>query len=355
MNKEWSEMNAEMQELIKKESTFKDGISKLIELRNSLFEQITQIVNSYPEKAFSEMPFTGADGYHSRTLAYSIWHIFRIEDIVMHTLIVNDEQIFFANGFDKRTHSSIITTGNELQGEAIADFSRKLDISQLYEYAKAVMLSTNDIILNMEFSQTKRKFNEEDRKRAADSGCVSDDENAVWLIDYWCGKDIRGLIKMPFSRHWIMHVEAMLRIKNKLCKLARKGADPVAYCGFSCNHCFLSEWCGGCRTEYNVCSFATCSPDKKCPNVTCCTEKGIDGCYECADIESCHKGFYVEGNDGANAAKAQAMFIHKYGKKAFLKVHDKLHEKYNFSKTQEILGQNMHEGLKLLENTYSDR
>lgn len=179
MNKEWSEINAEMQGLIKKESTFKDGIGKLIELRNSLFEQITQIVNGYPEKAFSEMPFADADGYHSKTLAYSIWHIFRIEDIVMHTLIMNDEQILFANGFNKSTHSPVITTGNELQGEAIADFSQKLDISQLYEYAKAVMLSTNDIILNMEFSQTKRKFNEEDRKRAADSGCVSDDENAV--------------------------------------------------------------------------------------------------------------------------------------------------------------------------------
>lgn len=199
MNKEWSEMNAEMQGLIKKESTFKGGISKLIELRSSLFEQITQIVNGYPEKAFSEMPFAGADGYHSKTLAYSIWHIFRIEDIVMHTLIVNDEQILFANGFDKSNHSPIITTGNELQGEAIADFSRKLDIAKLYEYAKAVMLSTNDILLNMKFSQTKRKFTEEDRKRVADSGCVSDDENAVWLIDYWCGKDIRGLIKMPFS------------------------------------------------------------------------------------------------------------------------------------------------------------
>ena len=45
---------------------------------------------------------------------------------------------------------------------------------------------------------------------------VSEDENAIWLIDYWCNKDIRGLIQMPFSRHWIMHVEACLRIKNKI-------------------------------------------------------------------------------------------------------------------------------------------
>ncbi len=30
---------------------------------------------------------------------------------------------------------------------------------------------------------------------------------------------------MPFSRHWIMHIEAMCRIKNRLCRKARKGAD----------------------------------------------------------------------------------------------------------------------------------
>ena len=47
------------------------------------------------------------------------------------------------------------------------------------------------------------------------------------------------------------------------------------------------------------------------------------------------------------------MFIRKHGKKAFLSVHNKLHEKYEFAKTQEILGQDMYEGLKILEETYS--
>ena len=55
-------------------------------------------------------------------------------------------------------------------------------------------------------------------------------------------------------------------------------------------------------------------------------------------------------NDGANAAKAQALFIKKYGKKEFLKVQNSLHEHYDFSKTQEILGQDISEGLKILEN-----
>lgn len=45
---------------------------------------------------------------------------------------------------------------------------------------------------------------------------MSEDENAYWLIDYWCGKNIKGLIQMPFSRHWIMHVEACIRIKDRI-------------------------------------------------------------------------------------------------------------------------------------------
>ena len=90
MDKVWSEKNKEIQKLLTKEATFEEAIGKLASFRTEMFEEITQIVNGYPEKAFAEMPFAGADGYHSKTLAYSIWHIFRIEDIVAHEMIVDD-------------------------------------------------------------------------------------------------------------------------------------------------------------------------------------------------------------------------------------------------------------------------
>ena len=349
MDKHWSEMNKEMQALIAKKATFKDGIGKLLELRKSLFEQITQIVTTFPEEAFWQMPFAGAEGYHSKTLAYSIWHIFRIEDIVAHEMIAEDQQVLFRLDFQTAIRSPIITTGNELAGEEIVDFSKQLDVRALYRYAREVMESTNGILSSLEYPDLKRKFGADMVEKLGATGCVSGDESARWLIGYWCSKDVLGLVKMPFSRHWIMHIEAMRRIKNRLCKLARKGVDPIAYCGFSCNHCFLSEWCGSCRTVYNTCSFATVSPDGKCPNAVCCQEKGIDGCYECDRLETCGKGFYIPSNDGANAARAQAMYIRKHGKKEFLKVHDRLHQKYDFAKTQEILGQDYREGLRILE------
>ena len=178
------------------------------------------------------------------------------------------------------------------------------------------------------------------------SDCLGRNPDPVGF-DYWCGKDLKGLLQMPFSRHWIMHIEAMCRIKNKLCQNARKGVDPVAYCGLSCNHCFLKDWCGGCRTLYNTCSYATCSPDGICPNTACCRQKGMDGCWECGDLKDCQKGFYA--NEDVNAIKALALFIRRYGKKQLAAVLDRLHQQYDFRKIQEVLGKDLEQGLTILE------
>lgn len=72
MDKNWSEKNKEIQKLLSKESTFDEAIEKLIEFREELFQQITWIVDGYPEKAFYQLPFAGAKGYHSKTLAYRL-------------------------------------------------------------------------------------------------------------------------------------------------------------------------------------------------------------------------------------------------------------------------------------------
>ena len=348
MDKEWGEKNKQMQMLIAKDATFAEGMKVLLELRNDLFAQITSIVKTFPAEAFYQMPFGGGDGNHNATLAWSLWHIFRIEDIVLHTLILKDRQIFFEDCWQEKTNSPIITTGNELDGTAMVEFSKKLNINAVYEYCKAVMDCTDAFLKNIEYADLKQKFSDEDKENLIASKCVSPDESAVWLIDFWCGKNAKGLIQMPFSRHWIMHVEAMRRIKNKLCQQAKKGVDQIAYCGLSCNHCFLTQWCGSCRTIYNTCSYATCSPNGVCPNTACCKEKGLDGCYECDELYDCKKGFYSLGKE-TNAVRVMALFIKKYGKKELLKVLNTLHEKKDFQKIQEVLGYEIEDGMRILE------
>ena len=216
MNKLWSELNKTMQAQLKRKDTWEAGIDTLFDLRNQLMHTLTAFQEELDREEFDAIPFINADGYHSKTIAYSIWHIFRIEDIVAHTLIKEDEQVFFSGSYQERIHSSIITTGNELVKEQIADFSKQLNLEELYSYIYEVKDGTEKIIRRLFYEELRKKISEERKECLKSLHVVSEDENAAWLIDYWCGKDIRGLIQMPFSRHWIMHIEAGLRIKNRI-------------------------------------------------------------------------------------------------------------------------------------------
>lgn len=216
MNKEWSELNKKVQTLIKNKATYDKGIETLLDLRGQLMKTLVSLYDELDRAEFDAIPFINADGYHNKTIAYSIWHIFRIEDIVAHILINEDEQVFYAGNYQARINSPIITTGNELVKQQIAEFSKQLDLKELYSYILEVKESTENMIKGLSYNDLKHRIANERKEYLRSLDVVSTDENAVWLIDYWCGKDIGGLIRMPFSRHWIMHTEACLRIKNKI-------------------------------------------------------------------------------------------------------------------------------------------
>lgn len=216
MNQEWSELNKTMQTQIKKKDTYKAGMDTLLSLRSRLMQTLVSFKEELCREDFHAIPFINADGYHSKTIAYSLWHIFRIEDIVVHTVIKEDEQVFFAGNYQERINSPIITTGNELMKQQIADFSRQLNLEELYAYIFEVRESTEEMLKRLPYDELKRRIPEERKEYLKSLNVVNDSEKAIWLIDYWCSKDIRGLIQMPFSRHWIMHTEACLRIKNRI-------------------------------------------------------------------------------------------------------------------------------------------
>ena len=216
MNSEWSQLNKTMQLQLKKRETYYSGIETLLFLRKSIMEQITELRNILKSEDFSAIPFINANGYHNKTISYSLYHIFRIEDIVANTLIAKSPQIFFSRNYQPRMNSPIITTGNELIKQKISEFSAKLDIDELYNYISDVDKSTTRLLKTLAFSDMKTTMTEQDKDNIRSLKVVSENANAVWLIDYWCGKNIQGLLQMPFSRHWIMHTEAALRIANKL-------------------------------------------------------------------------------------------------------------------------------------------
>lgn len=201
------------QQSIKKRDTFDDGKSRLLEFRADLWEIYEFIFKNLSPEEFSKMPLSG-----EKTIGYYLWHLNRIEDITSNTLILDKAQIFYENGFQTKINSPISTTGNELKREELVGFSQKLDTAQLEKYARAVFDNTDSLIRNITFDQSKIKIDAQKKQKLLELGCVSDDPDAFWLIDYWCGKDYAGLMLMPFSRHQFMHLGNCVKIMNKLGK-----------------------------------------------------------------------------------------------------------------------------------------
>ena len=108
--------------------------------------------------------------------------------------------------------------------------------------------------------------------------------------------------------------------KEELIRSVKAETEPFAPCGFHCGHCDFSPWCGNCLSACNMCSYATLSEDNICENVRCTQEKGLTACSECAELETCRKGFFSDPY--GCFAKASSLFRRNHGKDAYLKALD---------------------------------
>lgn len=103
--------------------------------------------------------------------------------------------------------------------------------------------------------------------------------------------------------------------KQKLIRAVKDKTEPVGVCTHHCEFCFLAQWCGGCRSACNVCSYATLSGDNVCPNVSCAGERGYRSCAQCPSLLDCTKGYFREHN--AATPKGTALFVRKQGEEAY--------------------------------------
>ena len=87
-----------------------------------------------------------------------------------------------------RINSPIITTGNELVKQQIADFSKQLNLEELYSYIFEVRESTEKILERFSYDELKWKIPDERKGYLKSLNVVNCDEKAIWLIDYWCSK-----------------------------------------------------------------------------------------------------------------------------------------------------------------------
>lgn len=157
------------------------------------------------------------------TFVWNLWHITRIEDMVVSTLILHRKELF--DDWQEKLNTGYRDTGNAMSDDEIIDLSRQVDFQQLKAYRIAVAKQTRQYLENMTFTDLSVKVRKEDINRLLSTGSVSPHKDAIWLLDFWGKKDVAGLLLMPILRHPFVHLFDNLKLIEKIKKMPQHLVD----------------------------------------------------------------------------------------------------------------------------------
>lgn len=168
------------------------------EISKNLFINIYLELKNKIDNLFKEL-----NDYKNENIIWNLWHIMRIEDLIVNILICEKESILNEK-LKNELNISITDTGNSLTKEEIKKFAKNINIKKLKYYSDKISKNTINLIKRLKAEDIKRKINKINLEKII-NGCGVTKDN-LWLIDYWGKKDIAGLLLMPLSRHIIVHL-----------------------------------------------------------------------------------------------------------------------------------------------------
>lgn len=185
--------------------------SEMSQIKKVTFED--ELWEGLSEKSFRTMP-----SVKDETIAWSLWHITRIEDITMNILVAGENQVLNADDWMEKLAVKVFDTGNSMTDEEIIDLSANLNWQELRKYRMAVGRKTRRIIQRLQPADLKSKMKPERLHRILAEGAVLNVDGAKWLVDFWGRKNVAGILLMPITRHQLVHINESMRLKTKLAK-----------------------------------------------------------------------------------------------------------------------------------------
>ena len=170
--------------------------------------------------SFEDEIWEGLDDAFSRcaqpkfehSIVWCFWHLTRIEDVTMNMLLAGTPQLFLRDGWFDRLGIPFRHTGNGMDAAEVSSLSAKINISSLRNYRFAVGRRTRKIVKVLKPGDLSRKVDAVRLEQVMAEGAVIEAGRGV--IEYWSGLTGAGLLLMPPTRHAILHLNEMLKIKK---------------------------------------------------------------------------------------------------------------------------------------------
>ena len=147
------------------------------------------------------------------SVAWTIWHIARIEDTTMNLLVAGSPQVLNQDNWLQQMNIETSSTGNAMDEEYVADLSARIDIPALRAYRAAVGRRTRHLVGALQPKELRQKVNPARIAQVMDEGAIV--EAAHGIAEYWSKRDIAGLLLMPATRHNLVHLNEALKLKRR--------------------------------------------------------------------------------------------------------------------------------------------
>lgn len=208
----------ELRKLIKPRKSFEPAMKLALEMH--AFTHTGEVSCSSAPTFCDELLDGLEDGDYSvmptekdETIAWHLWHIARIEDLVGNLLIAKRPQIFDGEWMD-RMNVTVRDTGNVMTDEQIIGLSEQINKQELISYRNAVGRRTREILKSLTPDDLKRKPEAEYLDRLVSEGGLLEEKGSVWLKNFWGKHTVAGLILLPLTRHHMMHLPDSVAIKE---------------------------------------------------------------------------------------------------------------------------------------------
>jgi len=220
----WNSQQKLLRDIILKPDRFDEAIKLCLDqhsmVHSSEMSQISAVTfEDELWEGLDELSFRTMPTVKDETVAWSLWHLTRIEDITMNILVADETQIINTDNWIERMNVNVLDTGNAMTDEEIIDLSSNIDMQELRNYRIAVGRKTRDIIQQFKPADLKRKMEPKRLQRILDEGAVLNVDGAKWLIDFWGRKNVAGILLMPVTRHNLVHINESMNIKKKCQKI----------------------------------------------------------------------------------------------------------------------------------------
>lgn len=216
--KAWNEQHQRLHEALDDTEKFSEAIDlflrhhamvhsgSMVETDFWSFED--EVLADITDEAFRQIPQN-----EEHSVAWNLFHIARIEDIVANMLIAGESGVLYSGDWLRKTQSTIHHAGNEMTREEIVEFSRAVDIEAVKAYRLAVGQRTREIVQQLESNDLSRKIEASRLQKVLDDGEIV--PAASDIVEYWSKRTITGLLMMPFTRHNFLHLNEIARIRKR--------------------------------------------------------------------------------------------------------------------------------------------